>query len=193
VAAHFWKTLDSRTKRIIGIGAFFLAAIIVTCIGVVSPLSPEEANAINQDLEQIRQNVSVQYIFGNNLMICLVMFIPIVGPFFGLWVMYNTGIAVAAQSMSASAQGMHPLLIFLSLFLFPFTWLEFLSYSVGLAESAWLLRRVLQGFGKRELRNVAILIAIVTVTLLVAAIIETALIETFSAKAVLMRAVFSLL
>jgi hypothetical protein len=50
----------------------------------LTPLSREDANSLNNELEQVRQNVSVQSIFGNNLLICLVMFVPILGPIFGL-------------------------------------------------------------------------------------------------------------
>jgi O-antigen ligase len=103
------------------------------------------------------------------------MFIPFVGPIFGLWVMYNTGIAIAAETIAASPQ-VSPLLTFLMLFIFPFTWMEFISYSTGFAESVWLIRRGMQGRGRREIKNAATLIAIVAVILLFAAIIEVALI-----------------
>ncbi len=176
MALKFWKTFSSRTKRIILIGVLFLTSIIATTAGALTPLSVEEADTINQELEQIRADISVQYIFGNNLMICLAMFIPIAGPIFGLWVLYNTGIVISAQSMSTSAQGIPAPLIFLFLFVFPFTWLEFLSYSTAFSESIWLIQRTIRNAGKREIRNAAILISIVTVMLLAAAIIETILI-----------------
>jgi hypothetical protein len=175
MAFQFWQTSSSRTKRILTIGAFFVVAFVVTSVGVLTPLSVEDANSINQDIEQLRENISVQYVFGNNLMLCLPMFIPFVGPIFGLWVMYNTGIAIAAETIAASPQ-VSPLLTFLMLFIFPFTWMEFISYSTGFAESVWLIRRGMQGRGRREIKNAATLIAIVAVILLFAAIIEVALI-----------------
>jgi hypothetical protein len=49
--------------------------------------------------------------------------------------------------------------------------------SIGLAESVWLIRRATQGYGKRELRNAAVLIATVTVILFVSAVIEIILIN----------------
>jgi hypothetical protein len=146
-------------------------------IGTLTPLSLEEAKALEQDLEQLRQNVNVQYVFGNNLMICLLMFIPIIGPLFGFWVSYNTGVVIAAESTTL---GMSPILILLSLLIFPFAWLEFLSYSVALAESVWIIRRAVQGRGRREIKNAAILISICAVMLLAAAIIEMAIIQAAS-------------
>jgi len=176
LAARYWKTASSRTKRILTIVAFLIIAIIVTSIGAVTPLSNQEADSINHELNKTRENASVQYIFGNNLMICLLMFVPIVGPILGMWVLYNTGLVIAAESMLPSMHGIPPLLVLFTLLVFPFAWLEFLSYSTAFAESVWLVRRIQQGRTRRELRNAAILIAIVTVALLLAAIIEMAMI-----------------
>lgn len=103
MALSFWKKMSSKRQRIITIIAFFLIGIIVTCIGTLAPLSQQEAQQINQDLENLRSNVSVQYIFGNNLLICLVMFVPIVGPIFGLYALYNTGVVVEAQVVAGSS------------------------------------------------------------------------------------------
>ncbi len=177
MALDFWKKTSSKRKRIITIIVFFLIGVIATSIGTISPLSQQEAQQINQDLENLRSNVSVQYIFGNNLLICLVMFVPVVGPIFGLYALYNTGIVVEAQIMAGSTTGISPILAFLLLFIFPFTWLEFISYSTAFAESFWIIRRLGQGLGKREIKNAAILIAIVTILLLIGAIIETVLIQ----------------
>ena len=177
MAFTFWKTSSPRIKRILTILAFFLVSAIITIAGILTPLSSEEANAISQELEQLQQNISVQFIFGNNFMICLAMFVPIAGPIFGFYVLYNTGIVIAAESMTL---GLPPLLTFSILFIYPFTWLEFLAYSTALAESFWLIQRVFQHRGKRELVNTLILIAICAIMLVVAAIIEMLLITMFT-------------
>lgn len=156
-----------------------MIALIVTSAGALTPLSVQDANSINQEIEQLRQNISVQYVFGNNLMLCLPMFIPFAGPIFGLWVLYNTGVVIAAETIVVSPQ-VSPLLTLLMLFIFPFTWMEFISYSTGFAGSIWLIRRGTQGLGRREIKNAAILIAIVAVVLLLAAIIEVALIQALA-------------
>lgn len=172
----FWRKSSSRTKRLITIGVFFLAALLMTSVGTLTPLSAAEANTISKELDELRGNISVQYVFGNNFMICLVMFVPIVGPIFGFWVLYNTGVVISAEVISSPVQGVSPLLLLFTLFVFPFTWMEFVSYSTGLAESVWLMRLALQGFGKREVKNAAVLVAIVAVILLLAAIVEVAMI-----------------
>lgn len=178
MAFRSWQTSSSRTKRILTIAVFFVISLIVTSAGALTPLSVQDANSINQEIEQLRQNISVQYVFGNNLMLCLPMFIPFAGPIFGLWVLYNTGVVIAAETIAASPQ-VSPLLTFFMLFMFPFTWMEFFSYSTGFAESVWLIRRGMQGLGKSEIKNAAILIAIIAVMLLLAAVIEVALILAF--------------
>lgn len=148
----------------------------MTSIGTITPLSRQDANQINQEVTKLRDNVSVQYIFGNNLLICLIMFVPIIGPIFGLYALYNTGVSIEAQIIAGSTTGVPAILAFLVLFIFPFTWLEFISYSTGLAESVWLIRRSMQGLGRKEIKNAAVLIAIVAILLLIGAAIETALI-----------------
>ncbi|MDI6846587.1 MAG: stage II sporulation protein M [Candidatus Bathyarchaeia archaeon] len=173
MALDFWKSATTRIKKILTVAAFFLLSLIITIAGVLTPLSPSEASDIKQELEQMRENISVQLIFGNNFMICLAMFIPVAGPVFGCYVLYSTGVVIAAESLS---EGLPPLIVFLFLFAFPFTWLEFLAYSIAFAQSVWLTRRIIQHRGKRELVNTCILISICAVMLLIAAIIETALI-----------------
>jgi hypothetical protein len=88
---------------------------------------------------------------------------------------------IEAQIVAASSTGISPILAFFLLFLFPFTWLEFISYSTAFAESVWIIRRFTQGLGRKEIKNSAVLIAIVTILLLVGAVIETLLIQAMGA------------
>jgi uncharacterized membrane protein SpoIIM required for sporulation len=171
----FWKAFPPKIKRIMTVAVFFFLAIIITAAGALTPLSREDASSINDELEQLRENVSVQYIFGNNFMLCLVMFVPIAGPVFGGYVLYNTGVVIAAESI---ANDMPPLIVLFTLLIFPFAWMEFLAYSTAFAESIWLTRRIMQRRGRKEIVNACTFIAICAVLLLVAAIIETALIES---------------
>jgi len=176
LALDFWRKIPTRTKRILTIAAFLLLSIIITVAGVLTPLSASEASDLKQELDQIRENINVQFIFGNNFMVCLAMFVPVAGPTFGCYVLYNTGVVIAAESIT---EGLPPLMVFLSLFIFPFTWLEFLAYSTAFAESVWLTWRIIQRRGKSELVNACMLISICAVVLLAAAIIEIALISYF--------------
>ena len=172
MALIFWKAYPSRIKRILTIVAFFLLSIIITVAGALTPLSHEEASSISQELEQLRPKISIQFIFGNNFMICLLMFVPIAGPLFGFYALYNTGVLVAAESVT---YGVHPLLGFISLFILPVIWLEFFAYSAAMAESVWLTWRIIQRRGKSELMKTCVFISICAVTLLVAAIVEIAI------------------
>jgi uncharacterized membrane protein SpoIIM required for sporulation len=185
---NFWKSLSSRGKRIVSILAVFLLAVIITIAGLSVPISQDEKDRINEQLEQTRKTIedtegiqAVSIIFGNNFMICLIMFIPFFGPFFGSIVLFNTGTAIAAQS---SVLGASPLTVFSYLFFFPFTWLEFLAYSIAFTQSFWLFWRLIQRKGKREIVNTCILISICAMALLVAAIIEVALILVLSPASV---------
>ena len=67
------------------------------------PISPQEAEQISSELNQtvttLRDNgLLVPYIFGNNLLICLVMFVPVIGPLLGLFIMFNTGTVVGVNA-----------------------------------------------------------------------------------------------
>lgn len=181
---QLWKSSSPRMKRILAIGAFFILSFIVTVAGVLTPLTSEEAAEISKELEDMRESVSnagafrgTALIFGNNFMLCLLFFIPVVGPFFGCYVLYSTGVVIAADSISA---GVQPILSFLLLFIFPFTWLEFLAYSAAFSQSVWLTWRIIQRKWRRELVNTGTMISICAVMLLVAAVIEILVIQALS-------------
>ena len=142
------------------------------------PLSHSDAqtisNQLNETLQTHRSNGTLtEYIFINNFEICLLMFVPIIGPVLGLFILFDTGVALGAI---ASIQGYPVGLGLLSLILTPVFWLEFAAYSTAMAESIWLFRRLLQ---KRwlELKNTAILIGICAAILIVGAIVEVWLIS----------------
>jgi hypothetical protein len=179
---EFWQSLPSRAKRIITIGIFFAVAILVTASGTLTPLSRKEAEDINTSYNQTTSTLNsmsffnkVTYIFGNNFMICLLAFVPLVGALFEFYVLYSTGVVIAAISYNQAP----PLLVLLMLFIFPYAWLEFLAYSTGIAESFWLFWRIIKHKGKREIMNACIFISLCAVILLVAALVEVAVIEWF--------------
>jgi hypothetical protein len=176
------KSYSSRKRRIITVAIFFVLGIVATTVGAMQTLSQKDATDINNELDKLRSDITVQYIFGNNLFICLLMFIPVFGWIFGFIALYNTGVVIAAESMTSAAHGVSPLILFFTLFLFPFTWLEFISYSAAFAEGFWLMLRGVQRLTnqipsfRRELRNLSVLMTIVTLMLLAGAAIEVALI-----------------
>lgn len=160
--------------------AVLIVAIIITVIGSFTPISQQDAQSISKDLNQTvttgrEQGTLMPYIFGNNLFICLLMFVPIIGPLLGLFILYNTGTVVGAIAVSG---GYPPALALIALFITPVAWLEFAAYSTAMAESVWLFRRLLQGRGISEFRkNTTLFITIAVVLLAVGAIVETALIN----------------
>lgn len=148
-------------------------------MGSLTPVDSQQAKQISDELNQTataaRQSGTLtQYIFGNNLLIALLMFIPVVGPLLGFYVLYNTGIAIGAI---ATAQGVPSILVFVVLVITPVFWLEFAAYSTAMAESIWLFRRITQGRGIRELKNASFFVSICAILLLVGAVVETALIS----------------
>lgn len=183
LAFDFWKRAPTKIKRILTIAAFFFLSITITVSGILTPLSGEEIETLGEGLKETQETVrtlptvqQVSFIFGNNFMICLAGFVPIAGPIFEFYVLYSTGVVISAYATYDESIQASPLLLFLLLFIFPFTWLEFLAYSTAIAESFWLTWRIIQRKGKIEIKNACMLISICAVMLLAAAIIEAALI-----------------
>jgi len=173
-----WTKASTRRKRIYSIIAVFLVAFAVTAIGTLTPVDPEQANQISDELNQTVSTLNArgaltQYIFGNNFLISLLMFIPIIGPLLGLFIMYNTGTVIGAI---ATAEGFPPLLA-LALVFIPIGLIEFAAYSTAMAESVWLFWRLINRKGLREIRVTSVFISICAVLLLVGAIVEVALIS----------------
>ncbi|MEM3641552.1 MAG: stage II sporulation protein M [Candidatus Bathyarchaeia archaeon] len=177
MAFNVWRSFSTRIKRLITIAIFFFLSLALTIAGASTPLTHSEAQDIKQEFDKMRENASVQFIFGNNFLLCLSFFIPVFGPVFGCYVLYSTGVVIAADSI---IEGVHPLVSFLLLFIFPFTWLEFLAYSTAFSQSVWLIWRVIKRQWKREIVNTCIFISICAVMLLAAAIIEMAIILAFT-------------
>jgi uncharacterized membrane protein SpoIIM required for sporulation len=180
LSIEIWTKASPRRKRILSTIVILLVAIAITGLGSLMPVNAQEATKISNDLNQTvttlgNEGALMQYIFGNNLLICLLMFIPIIGPLLGLYIMFNTGTVVGAI---AAAGGYSPALALIALFITPVAWIEFAAYATAMTESVWLFRRLLQGRGFRELRkNATMFIAICSVLLAVGAIVETALIS----------------
>ena len=174
----FWINASPRRKRILSTIAVLIFSLIVTVAGSLIPMDPEEAEQISSNLDQTVASLSengalMQFIFGNNLFICLLMFVPIVGPLLGCYILFNTGTVLGAI---ATASGF-PLILAYAVFLTPVAWLEFAAYSVSMGESVWLFRRILQRRGKQEFKNACFFVTICVVLLLVGAITETMLLS----------------
>jgi len=174
-----WTQASPRRKRTLSILAVLVVALAVTAVGSQSPMDSEQANQISVSLNQTvatlkDEGALTQYIFGNNFMICLLMFVPIVGPLVGLFIMFSTGGAIGAI---ATAGGYPPVLALIALFITPVAWLEFAAYSTAMAESVWIFRRLLQRRGIHELKKACVFISICAGLLVAGAIVEVALIS----------------
>lgn len=173
----FWRNASTRRKRLYTILFVFIVAILVTVIGSFIPMNAQEAyqlsNQLNQTVNQNRANNTLpQYIFLNNFEICLLMFIPMAGPALGLFILFDTGLALGAI---ATTQGYPVYLGLLSLVITPVFWLEFAAYTLAMTESIWLFRRLTQ---KRwhELKWTATFIGICAGLLALGAVVEAWLI-----------------
>ncbi len=172
----FWTNASTRRKRIYTFLFILVGAIVLTAIGASIPISHSSAQSIydslNQTVSQQKANGTVpQYIFLNNFRICLIFFIPIVGPAFGVLSFASTGYYIGAE---AQVLGFPPLIYVFAELLNPIFWIEFTAYSIAIAESIWLFRRLRQ---KRysELKTTAILIGVCAALLVVGAIVESML------------------
>ncbi|MEM2081269.1 MAG: stage II sporulation protein M [Candidatus Bathyarchaeia archaeon] len=173
-----WKNASPKRKRIYSVIAVFVLSVIITLIGSFMPVDAEQARQISEKLNQTlttatESEMLMQYIFGNNFFICLIMFIPVVGPIFGFFVLFSTG---AAASAVAATQGFPSIIAVIALIITPVFWLEYVAYSTAMAMSVWLFRRILQGRGRHEFRNTCLFITLCAVLLVIGAAVETALI-----------------
>ena len=142
----FWTNASPKRKRIYSVIAIFLVAFIITLIGSYIPLSSQDAttlsNQVNATLNEHKaSNTLTEYIFLNNFSICLLMFLPLAGAAVGMFILFDTGVALNAI---ATTQGYPAWLGLASLIVTPVFWLEFASYSIAMAESIWLIRRLIQ-------------------------------------------------
>ena len=174
----FWKNASPRRKRIYSIVAIFIVAFIITIIGSYIPLSAQDAttisNQVNATLNQNKANNTLtEYIFINNFSICLLMFIPVAGAALGMFILFDTGVALNAI---ATSQGYPVWLGLASLVVTPVFWLEFVEYSIAMAESIWLFRRLTQRRW-HELKWTVIFIGICAGLLAVGAVVEVWLIN----------------
>jgi uncharacterized membrane protein SpoIIM required for sporulation len=174
LSSELWKKASPIGRRIITILLVFVVIVILTALATLTPIDEQTAINTNNDLSQqvnaLKANDSLlQFIFGNNFMITMLMFVPFVGPILGFSIFYNTGVALEAIAI---AQHRPPTLSFFILFLTPILWLEFAAYSTAIAGGIWLSARILQKRAKHELANTAKFISVCAVLLLVSAIIE---------------------
>ncbi|MBS7614281.1 zinc ribbon domain-containing protein [Candidatus Bathyarchaeota archaeon] len=190
---HFERRFEMRRKprkvlwavtlrnRFLAVLLAFVLCLMITAAGAVSKVERQEADEIVEEFDKLEELLSVaglQFIFGNNLMYCVIMFVPVLGPYYGSYVLYSTGRVLAAFGL---ASGYNPLELFFSLFFYPHAWLEYVSYSLALSESFWLIYAMIRHREyslRNELSTAAKIMAICVVLLLLAAVAEMSLITS---------------
>lgn len=185
ISFSFWKTASPKRKRIYSIIFMLALCITATILGTLVQLSAQDAKQLSDSTNGIiTDNPTYPSLVGaillNNFKICLVMFIPILGAVFGLFVLFSTGVGIraildtqSASGASAAISTISPTTAILALVFVGLTFvLEYVSYSIGIAESIWLYRRLTQRRW-RELKNTGILIGIVAALLITGALVES--------------------
>jgi hypothetical protein len=173
--SNFLEKLQSvrfdMSKRLLITIILFTGALLITTIGVLTVrIDLSDAQRIEGELQsELERFNDPRFIFGNNLFHTLVMFVPIVGPIWGGIVLFNTGTIIAILGI---AYGVPPILTFFSLFFTPVFWLEFIVYSVAMAESVVLLLQIIRGRGRLEASRMCILVTICASVLLLSAGVE---------------------
>src|SRR4030067_1250 len=160
----------STRFRIAALVAALFVAILFTLGGALSQKDTAEAGILYGDFENFAsQNLSVQGIFLNNFLICLMMFVPVVGPFYAFFVMYSTGRVIAAIAI---AGGVDPAALFVTTFVFPHAWIEYVAYGLAISQSVWLIIGLAQHRFKGEIGTTLKMIGASALILLLAAIVE---------------------
>jgi len=129
---------------------FIFLVVFVVLSGAVAdasaqPLPQSYAQSLNSQVQSIP--ATTIGIFLNNVKIALVEFVPLVGPIYGAYTSYSTGVAIAAISQANPKAQISGLESFLILMLTPIFWLEFFCYSLAVEESISLIISL----GKRDL------------------------------------------
>ena len=183
---YFWKNATQIRKRFYSIAIVFAVALIAMAIGGLIPLSEQDAITISQNLNSTLQehkasNTLTQYIFLNNFLISLLMFVPVIGAALGLIILFDTGLALSAI---ASTQGFPVWVGLGSLIVTPVFWLEFAAYSVAMAESIWLFTWLYRSIVQwrfagliRELKWAGIFIGACAGLLILGALVEVLIIN----------------
>ncbi len=166
---------DINTRLLITI-IVFIVALLITMVGLLAVnVDFSEAQRRESELQKEFERFNdPRAILGNNLIHTLIMFVPIWGPIWGGFVLFNTGTTIG---ILATAYEVPSILIFLTLFLTPVFWLEFCAYSIAMAESVVLLLQITRGHGRLEAVRMCILVTGCALTLLLSAVVEWAMIN----------------
>lgn len=157
------------------IAILIMLCIAVTFAGTLTPIDRETAEEIAKESEEMSKEVGedpsmgIRYIFGNNFMHCLIMFVPGFGIAYGFFVMYSTGFVIETLALS---EGISPQLYLALIFVFPFAWMEYLAYSLAMTENIYLVIAMMERRIRQELSETYKWVTLCAITLLLAALVE---------------------
>jgi hypothetical protein len=156
---------------VITTAAFLGVALVATALGAtLLKIDVSEAESRMEDLQRQLENLNDPLIiFGNNFFHSLVMFVPVLGPCWGCFVLFNTGTVIGVFGV---AQGLPPALLLMLLMFTPIFWLEYIPYSVAMGQSMIFLMKTLRGEGRKEAVKTCVLVTACALVLLLSALIE---------------------
>lgn len=153
---------------------FFTASFL---IGTLTILDEVESLTIFDEFNQTITDVDFLSLFLNNLTVELPMFIPGVGPAWGLYSGWSTGVSFSAIiSMSPNLTDFQPLDIF---YASSFGFLELIAYSIGMSRGAFLVFAFIQKSQKKPLIVWSLIeISAAILLLAIGGLIEVSVIES---------------
>jgi len=164
----------TRNVRVIVFFFFVAVFLIGLALGSFAPISLSNAEALTSSVRnQVNQSsfISlVESIAQNNIVLCLVFFVPVFGQIFMALTSYNTGLVISAVAVTNS---MNRLTVLQNLFFYPSTWLETIVYGLAASESIIFLLCVIKGDYEKEVKRLALTIMACAVILVVSAVIES--------------------
>ena len=153
---------------------FFTASFL---IGTLTILDEAESLTIFDEFNQTITDVDFLDLFLNNLTVELPMFIPGVGPAWGLYSGWSTGVSFSAIiSMSPNLIDFQPLDIF---YASSFGFLELVAYSIGMSRGTFLVFALIQKSPKKPLIVWSLIeISAAILLLVIGGLIEVSVIES---------------
>ncbi len=152
---------------------FFTASFL---IGTLSVLGEAESLAIFDEFNQTITDIDSLGIILNNFYVALPTFIPGIGPAWGLYSGWSTGVTFSAIiSHSPTIADFQPLDLF---YASPFGFLELVAYSIGMSRGAFLIFAFIQKSPKKPLIIWTLIeISIAIILLIIGGVMESSMIE----------------
>lgn len=146
-------------------------------IGTLTVLDDAESLIIFNEFNETITDVDSVGIFLNNLSVGLPMFIPGVGPAWGLYSGWSTGVSFSAIiSMSPELTDFQPLDLFYSS---SFGFLEIIAYSIGMSRGVFLIFAFTQKSPKKSLIIWSLIEILITIILLaIGGLVESSVIDS---------------